>query len=58
MQESDSDGIIEHELSFDPCKATYVKIKVISERVCPIGTGMRVRLHFIGRRNNFKLMII
>lgn len=32
MQESDSDGIIEHELSFDPCKATYVKIKVISEK--------------------------
>ena len=32
MQESNSDGIIEHELSFDPCKATYVKIKVISEK--------------------------
>lgn len=32
MQESDSDGIIEHELLFDPCKATYVKIKVISEK--------------------------
>ena len=32
MQEADSDGIIEHELSFDPCKATYVKIKVISEK--------------------------
>lgn len=35
MQESDSDGIIEHELSFDPCKATYVKIKVISEKSMP-----------------------
>ena len=35
MQESDSDGIIEHELSFDPCKATYVKIKVISEKNMP-----------------------
>lgn len=35
MQESDSDGIIEHELSFDPCKATYVKIKVISEKGMP-----------------------
>ena len=35
MQESDSDGIIEHELSFDPCKATYVKIKVISEKSIP-----------------------
>lgn len=35
MQESDSDGIIEHELLFDPCKATYVKIKVISEKSMP-----------------------
>lgn len=35
MQESDSDGIIEHKLSFDPCKATYVKIKVISEKSMP-----------------------
>lgn len=35
IQESDSDGIIEHELSFDPCKATYVKIKVISEKSMP-----------------------
>ena len=35
MQESDSDGIVEHELSFDPCKATYVKIKVISEKSMP-----------------------
>lgn len=35
MQESDSDGIIGHELSFDPCKATYVKIKVISEKSMP-----------------------
>lgn len=35
MQESDSDGIIEHELSFDPCKATYVKIKEISEKSMP-----------------------
>ena len=35
MQESDSDGIIEHELSFDSCKATYVKIKVISEKSMP-----------------------
>lgn len=35
MQESDSDGIIEHELSFDPYKATYVKIKVISEKSMP-----------------------
>lgn len=35
MQESDSDEIIEHELSFDPCKATYVKIKVISEKSMP-----------------------
>lgn len=35
VQESDSDGIIEHELSFDPCKATYVKIKVISEKSMP-----------------------
>lgn len=35
MKESDSDGIIEHELSFDPCKATYVKIKVISEKSMP-----------------------
>ena len=35
MQEADSDGIIEHELSFDPCKATYVKIKVISEKSMP-----------------------
>lgn len=35
MQESDSDRIIEHELSFDPCKATYVKIKVISEKSMP-----------------------
>lgn len=35
MRESDSDGIIEHELSFDPCKATYVKIKVISEKSMP-----------------------
>lgn len=35
MQESDSDGVIEHELSFDPCKATYVKIKVISEKSMP-----------------------
>lgn len=35
MQESDSDGIIEHELSFDPCRATYVKIKVISEKSMP-----------------------
>ena len=35
MQESDSDGIIEHELSFDPCKATYVKVKVISEKSMP-----------------------
>lgn len=35
MQESDSDGIIEHEFSFDPCKATYVKIKVISEKSMP-----------------------
>lgn len=35
MQESDSDGIIEHELSFDPCKVTYVKIKVISEKSMP-----------------------
>lgn len=35
MQESDSDGIIEHELSFDPCKAAYVKIKVISEKSMP-----------------------
>ena len=35
MQESDSDGIIEHQLSFDPCKATYVKIKVISEKSMP-----------------------
>lgn len=35
MQESDSDGIIEHELSFDPSKATYVKIKVISEKSMP-----------------------
>lgn len=35
MQESVSDGIIEHELSFDPCKATYVKIKVISEKSMP-----------------------
>ena len=35
MQESDADGIIEHELSFDPCKATYVKIKVISEKSMP-----------------------
>lgn len=35
MQESDSDGIIEHELSFDPCKATYIKIKVISEKSMP-----------------------
>ena len=35
MQESNSDGIIEHELSFDPCKATYVKIKVISEKSMP-----------------------
>lgn len=35
MQESDSDGIIEHELSFDPCKATYVKIKIISEKSMP-----------------------
>lgn len=35
MQGSDSDGIIEHELSFDPCKATYVKIKVISEKSMP-----------------------
>lgn len=35
MQESDSDGIIEHELSFDPCKATYAKIKVISEKSMP-----------------------
>lgn len=35
MQESDSDGIIEHELSFDPCKATYVKIKVFSEKSMP-----------------------
>lgn len=35
MQESDSDGIMEHELSFDPCKATYVKIKVISEKSMP-----------------------
>lgn len=35
MQESDSDGIIEYELSFDPCKATYVKIKVISEKSMP-----------------------
>lgn len=35
MQESDSDGIIEHEFSFDSCKATYVKIKVISEKSMP-----------------------
>lgn len=35
MQESDSDGIIEHELLFDPCKVTYVKIKVISEKSMP-----------------------
>ena len=35
MQESDSDGIIEHELSLDPCTATYVKIKVISEKSMP-----------------------
>lgn len=35
MQEVDSDGIIEHRLSFEPCKATYVKIKVISEKRMP-----------------------
>lgn len=35
MKEADSDGIIKHELSFDPCKATYVKIKVISEKRMP-----------------------
>ena len=55
MQESDSDGIIEHELSFDPCKATYVKIKVISEKSMPDWHWDAGKAPFYGRRNNFKL---
>ena len=35
MQPSDGDTIAEHKLSFEPCKATYVKIKVVSEKRMP-----------------------
>ena len=35
MHPSDGDTIAEHKLSFEPCKATYVKIKVVSEKRMP-----------------------
>lgn len=35
MQPSDGDTIAEHKLSFDPCKAAFVKIKVVSEKRMP-----------------------
>lgn len=35
MQPSDGDTIAEHKLSFEPCKAAYVKIKVVSEKRMP-----------------------